>query len=526
MLTNDQDKPSLRSHSIWILSAKFVGFGLSILLPLLTVRYLTQHSVGTYRQAFLIVGNAISILPLGFSMSAYYFLNRESERRSLTILNILLFNMMVGGLAFLTLLLYPQILGQLFQNNELNDLAPRIGLVIWLWIFSNFLEIVPLANQEFRLAAALIISAQFTKLLLMVGSVFLFATVEAFVNAAILQGCLQACVLIVYLSWRFPGFWKRFDRRFFGEQLMYALPFGLAGLLYTSQTDIHNYFVSHKVNPAEFAIYAQGCFQIPFIWILYESISSVVIPRMSELQSQGKKREMLLLTVRAMQKLAFAYFPLFFFLMIVSEEFIITLFTKDYAGSIPIFRINLLLLPFICIMVDPIGRAFREVGRFLLKLRLAILLILITGLWFAIDHFDLRGIISIVVGAVLLEMAASVWKATRMLDVTREDIHLLRDIGKTAIAASISGAIFLVFHLVAREILMEFCVRVSREVLSVANFEKGAEFLGGIFYLGISFTMFGLIYLFFANSFGLIESNDKARFYGAWRKIVPARSAS
>src|ERR1051325_10121430 len=92
---------SLREQSAWLLTAKVVGFAFSFVLPLLIVRYLDQEQVGNYRQAFLIITNAVIILPLGFSMSAYYFLARESERRGAAILNILLFNFVVGGLACL-----------------------------------------------------------------------------------------------------------------------------------------------------------------------------------------------------------------------------------------------------------------------------------------------------------------------------------------------------------------------------------------------------------------------------------------
>ena len=156
-------KSSLTSQSAWILFAKVTGFGLNTLFPLLIVRYLTQENVGVYRQAFLVASNAVLVLPLGFSMSAYYFLNREPEKHSATVFNILIFNFVMGGLAFLTLFFFPQILGSAFQNQEMTRLAPLIGIVIWLWIFSSFLETVALAMQEARLTAFFIVSAQLLK---------------------------------------------------------------------------------------------------------------------------------------------------------------------------------------------------------------------------------------------------------------------------------------------------------------------------------------------------------------------------
>lgn len=510
MQETNEKNTSLKTQSAWLLFAKFTGFVLSFLLPPLTVRYLTQDAVGVYRQVFLVVMNAISILPLGFSMSAYYFLNRQPERRRFVVLNILLFNFVAGAAAFSTLFFFPQLLGNLFQNQEMTRLAPLIGAVVWLWIFSTFLEIVALASGETKNATFFIILAQLTKTVFMAGAVVFFSTVEAFVYAAIAQGALQTVVLIVYLNRRFPGFWTSFDLQFFREQIIYALPFGLAGLLYTLQTDIHNYFVSYRFSPAEYAVYAYGCFELPLMAMLYESISAVMIPRMSRLQAEGKKREMLVTSATAMHKLALAYFPMFAFLMIVAEEFITTLFTRNYIGSVPILRINLLLLPFSCLMLDPIGRAFPEVGKFLLKLRVFLFLALLTALYFGIQNFDLRGMIAIVVVAVLIERAASLWKTLKVLDATRADFYLLKNVGGTAAAAAAAAIVLLVFYRFGKDFLLSICLDLSRGAMARLHFEKAVDFFGGSLFLGICFVFFGLIYLFFANFFGAIDAEDKA----------------
>ena len=365
--------------------AKIIGFGFSFLLPLLIVRYLTQDEVGHYREAFQVITNAVVILPLGFSMSAYYFLARETgERRGTAIFNILLFNFVVGGLACLTLFLFPQLIGNIFRSDELTQLAPKIGVVIWIWIFSTFLETVAIANQEARVATVFIIVASFSKTLLMGAAVFAFATVESFIYAAMIQGVIQTFILLNYLRSRFPGFWRGFDPGFFREQMMYAIPFGLAGVLWMAQNDIHNYFVGYKFSSADFAIYAYGCFEIPLIAMLAESVTSVLIPRMNALQHAGDRTEMIRLTARAMQKLAFFYFPIYVFLMITAHTFIVTLFTQKYEASASVFVINLTLLPFSVLILDPIVRSYKELGRLLLLTRILVLISLVAVLYYGL----------------------------------------------------------------------------------------------------------------------------------------------
>ena len=65
---------------------------------------------------------------------------------------------------------------------------------------------------------------------------------------------------------------------------------------------MHNYFVSNAFGPASFAIYSVGCMQVPLLSLLRESITAVLIPRTSELQQRGDKRQILLTTIRAMRQ--------------------------------------------------------------------------------------------------------------------------------------------------------------------------------------------------------------------------------
>ena len=100
------------------------------------------------------------VLPLGFAMSAYYFLPREPERRQETVLNILIYYMVVGGLACGALLVWPVLLAIIFHQPGLTGYSHLIGLVILLLIVSQALEIIPIANGEMRLASAMIMGVR------------------------------------------------------------------------------------------------------------------------------------------------------------------------------------------------------------------------------------------------------------------------------------------------------------------------------------------------------------------------------
>lgn len=506
---------SLKARGAWLLAAKITGFALATVLPLFVVRILTQEQVGVYRQAFLVVTNAVSILPLGFSMSAFYYLSRARADRPAAIINVLLFNFVTGGAAFLLLFFYPQLLGNLFQNTEMTLLAPKIGVVVWLWIFGAFLEIAAIANQESRLSTAFIILAQLTKTALMSGAIFVFGTVEAFIDAAIWQGVLQTLVLLVYLNYRFPRFWTAFRFGFFREQLFYALPFGLSGLLWTLQNDIHNYFVGYRFGEAEFAVYAYGCFQLPLFIILGESVASVLIPRMSQLQAEDKKREIIELAVRATQKLAFFFFPAYVFLFLTAQTFIITLFTQKFEASVPIFLINLTLLPFDALILDAVMRAYKQVGRQILVLRVFIFAALVGALYFGIRNFDLRGMIAIVVAATLVDRLAASILIARQVNFKLSDLSMFKGVTRIAAASLVAGAAMLPVYLYSRDLIAALALRFSDFVSGMLK-PSAVEFFAGVAILGVSFVVFAAVYLLAAHFLNVIDEEDKAMVGDRW----------
>jgi len=147
------------------------------------------------------------------------------------------------------------------------------------------------------------------------------------------------------------------------------MPFGASGILFALQNDLHNYFVSNAFGPAAFAMCAIGCTQIPRIGILRDSITTVLTSRISELQHQGKPREIFVLTAKAMRTLSLAYLPLWAFLLVAGRDLLVFFYTGAYAASWPIFAVNLNMTLLLIVVVDPIIRAYAEHRYFIVQVR-------------------------------------------------------------------------------------------------------------------------------------------------------------
>ncbi len=420
------------------MGGKMFAFVAAVALPLLLVRRLDQTEFGLYKQVFLVITTATTVLPLGFAMSAFYFLPRETDQQGQVAINVVIFNAIAGAIACVALFVWPGLLVDIFGNSELHPHARPLAIALLLWVAASPLETLALASRETKLAAMMIVGTQVVKSALMIGAAVAFGTVQALVHSAVLFGAAQVVGLFIYVRWRFVRSFS-INWNLFGAQMAYALPLGMSGMLYYLQNDLHNYFVANRFGASAFATYAVGCFQLPVVGLLAESVNSVMIPQVSVLSRQNDKEEIIRLTARAMRKLAAIFFPSYVFLMVVGREVLILLFTRAYETSWPIFAVNLTLIPAAILVFDPVARAFPSERYFLLHLKIVIFVLMCAALWFGTERLGLLGVISLVVVLSIVERVIVAARLGRTLGLNKTHIRLLDDVGKCAIAALGAG---------------------------------------------------------------------------------------
>jgi O-antigen/teichoic acid export membrane protein len=443
MSTDRRATPSLSTQAFWLLLAKTFGFALTLGLPLVLVRSLSQVEFGLYKQAFLVVGTAMTVLPLGFGMSAFYFLPRDREQHSAIVLHILIVHAAVGGLAALALALWPGLLTAILGSDALSPYAAEIGAVVFTWTVASFLDIIAVARQDVAASTLFIIASQASKTAIFIIAALAAGSVRALIDAAIVQGVVQIGVLLIYMRARFPGFWRGFDWATLQTQASYALPLGLSSLVLKFQSDLPHYFVAHAFGASEYAIFAVGVFNLPLIGLLRESVGSVMLPRVSRLEQDQDRRQILELVARVARKLALFYFPIYVFLMVVGREFITVLFTRQYLASWPLFAVYMLVIPFGVIVLDPITRAYATQRFFLLKLRLVLFAVTIGVLAAGAHRFGLLGTVAVMVAVQIAGTLGAGIRLSHVMGLGRKDFRqfgVLWRIGGAALAAGVACA--------------------------------------------------------------------------------------
>lgn len=435
----EPSQSSLTVSTFWLLIAKVLSFAINIALPLLIVRRLTQVEFGHYKQVFLAVNTANTLLPLGFGMTAFYFFPREPDRHREVMFNVLLVYISIGALTAIVLLLFPSLLVSIFGDSSMLEYAGYLAALIPLWILSYLIEIVPIIHKQFSQATIFIVGSQVSRTTLLLLAATVYGTVKSLLIAAIIHAAIQTIVLVRYIGLQLPGFWRCFDAQLLAAQFKYALPLGYAAMIWAFQNDLHSYFVSHSFGAATFAIYATGCFQIPLMGLLSEAAASVLIGKMSELRLEGNTEEMIALTARVTRKLSAAMFPVYAFLLVCGQEFIILLFTRRYIASWPVFAINITLILVLPLLLDPIMRAYPEDMPYLLKMRTVLFFLLVGSLWMFVGRLGPLSAISIAVLTTVVDRALIARHLSKVVHFRAEHLHLFHDTAKLGLCAALAA---------------------------------------------------------------------------------------
>ncbi len=437
----DRPKPHLAVQAFWLIIARSVGFVFTLAMPIVLVRLFSTPEYGLYKQAFVIVNTAMMVLSFGFAMSAYYYLPRFPEKRNAVALNIAGYYFGIGLVAFVVLTLFPGIIGLMLGEMTLSPQAPLIGCVIWLWLLGFVLENIATADGDVRWSTLFIICAQISRAGFLIAGGLITGTVEGVLWAAVLQGVLQMAALAYYLHIRFPGYLKEFDKTLAVAQFKYSVPFAAYGFLASVQTDMNSYIGANRFNPTEYAIYAVGTAQLPFLGILRDSVNGVIMPRISKLQLDGQKEETIRVLLKAWRWLAAALFPAFALLMAVAYDFVTVLYTTRYAESVSIFRVNLLLLVFGVFVADAVMRTHAERSGYFVGVRVAAIAIQFAASLAALRWFGLAGPVIGMLVSLLFEYALNLTMVLRLVGFRRAHLPMLAGVGGFAVASLFAGVI-------------------------------------------------------------------------------------
>ena len=317
----------------------------------------TRDQCGLFA-AVWVLGNAlVPIFLLGLPTSVLYFFPRRQNPRALT--GQAAFCLLVsGGLLVGVLQLWgPQLSVWLTENAGHAAALDRYLWPFLPYVFSlvagGYAEAALVASGRETWAAALQLALGVG---LVVGGVaplfFGWSPVEVLTFFSVL-GLMRLVVAgwLVYRALGGGGGWWTGER--FGELIAYTRPIGFNDAVGSLSRYIDRFVVMFAFGAgATFAEYHFGALEVP-VSLLLAAVVTVLVPEISRLFQAGRLDDIHALWQGAVSRLALVVLPLFAFLLVFAEP-LISLLYPDYARSIWVFRIYILVLPLRCAIYNPL----------------------------------------------------------------------------------------------------------------------------------------------------------------------------
>ncbi len=330
------------SQSAYLFVSKVLGYGLRILLPAFLVRILPKADIGLYSQFFLLEMLIKTLFQLGINQSQFYFVPRDEKNAGGYLVNSIILNAGLFGLAYLLIGHFRIPLAAQLRMPVLSGfftiLIAHSFIMMVNVIFSTYMQ----SRKWFQQAAVYEVYLQVLASVATLIAAWLTRDLRWIFLALVGARILGAVTGASYLHFARRGFHSR--KYFFGmwRQFRYGVPLGLAGLLFTLMMQMHQFIVNRFYDIETYAVYAQGLKQIPVLQFYAQSVAAVALVRFAQLEKEGDWEGIRKFWNRLLSSMYGLGLPVIAGFLLIAQPLVVLMFTRDYVDAVPIFRINVL----------------------------------------------------------------------------------------------------------------------------------------------------------------------------------------
>lgn len=422
----------LLGQSSPLVLARLMSAALTFALPLVLVRLLDPHAFGTYKQFFLVAMTLLLVGQLGLTQSLYYFLPRGGPERGAYVGHVVTSLSLLGALLGGALYLAAPVVARWVGSGELAEVRLPLALFAAAMLAAAPLEAALTSEGRIGGAAVAYVVTDGVRATALVLGARLGGPLGLY-WAAVAVALLRVLALFALVGRVLPLGRPRWP--LLKAQLAYALPFAGASLLFVGQRTFSQYAVSASFDPATFALFTVAAFHLPVIEIIFTPVSEVMIVQIGRDGPQAARRHW----DDAVRKLALILLPATFGAWLLGPTVLPLLFTREYAGAVPLFILFTLEFPLAILPLDALLRASGDT-RFLFVLNLVRLGVTAAAVTGGIALGGLRGAILGGLASEALARVVMLWRGRRFLDERARLWALVdrRGLGRIAAAAALA----------------------------------------------------------------------------------------
>lgn len=324
---------SLTKRAAILIICRVFNQAVLLMSPVLLVRIFDMRAYGQYREFIVYAILLGSFVEFTMNTNLIYFIPKYPNRERQSVTHTVLLMLAASAVGLTVIYLFK---GLIFSHTHYDFVRP---LIVYLFFSLNFdffenywlgkkrtdYVLFYSSGRIMLRTSALIVSAYLTR--------DVMGVIYTLIGIEMAKGLFVLTMLRRVLT-------RRLDRALLKEQLRFILPLGSAVTINQINNQLANLMISIRMGVERLAVYANGSYQIPILNVVQSSVMDVLFPEMAQIDDAPRLR----LWQRANVVFCFVVFPVYVVFFFFAPTVIITLFTKNYAASIPLFRIYLTLM--------------------------------------------------------------------------------------------------------------------------------------------------------------------------------------
>jgi O-antigen/teichoic acid export membrane protein len=358
------------------------ALGLGLLISVLLSRGLGKEARGIYSVILLLPTFLVTFLNLGIGPATAYYIGRDPSRMTAILRNNLALSIWISAFSILTGTLLIILGGQTLFPGAPQPLLLLSLVAIPITLQQSFLITIFQGLEDFKAYNLVLMTPHLVMLGLILAFIWLLPLGVLGAIIAYIGGNLTAVLIAVVLLWRKAGntsiFTLKVERSYARKMLSYGLRSQVANILafFNYRADV--FILNLLASAGPVGIYSVAVAIGERLWLLPNSVSTVLLPRIASMEGAEKERKLL---TPMMSRYVF-WFSLLLAVpaFLLAKWAIVLLYSEEFAQSALALR---LLLPGIVAMSvtkilanDIAGRGRPDINSFLSAITFAVNVIL------------------------------------------------------------------------------------------------------------------------------------------------------
>lgn len=305
-------------------------------------RAMTYSDYGTYGQVMLVFSIVSVIFSFGLSQVIFVFLADKNKESGVVLTSNLIASVISVALSFLFISIFKSHIADGFNNPDISIGLDIVKYSFVFFFFNTSLNAFLIGKGFAKKATIIIVTANSIKVILVILSVQLVGSLIVVFYSILISGFIQLALLLHVTK---EYFTIAFSSKLVFQQIKIGFPLALTGIFGMGILQADAVMVSSSFEVKDYAIYRNGAFEIPFFSTLYASIAAIILPKVAELWKSKEIRAIIFLKSKVIVNSMAIIYPMLFFFLVNSTDFIDLYLGEKYHNSALIFLIfNLTLL--------------------------------------------------------------------------------------------------------------------------------------------------------------------------------------